>query len=79
MGIIGFIGLIAPHMMRRILGVDHRFLLPASALAGAALLLVADTIARTLVSPVILPVGAITSLFGAPLFLFILTRGRAKK
>lgn len=79
MGIIGFIGLIAPHMMRRILGVDHRFLLPASAITGAALLLVADTVARTLVSPVILPVGAITSLFGAPLFLFILTRGRAKK
>jgi len=79
MGIIGFIGLIAPHMMRRVLGIDHRYLLPASALAGAALLLIADTLARTLVSPVILPVGAITSFFGAPLFLFVLSRGRKSK
>ncbi|QRN84363.1 iron ABC transporter permease [Chloroflexota bacterium] len=79
MGIIGFIGLIAPHMMRRILGIDHRYLLPASALAGSALLLIADTVARTVVSPVVLPVGAITSFFGAPLFLFVLSRGRKLK
>lgn len=79
MGIIGFIGLIAPQMMRRILGVDHRFLLPASALTGAALLLFADTLARTLISPVILPVGALTSFFGAPLFLFILAKGYARR
>lgn len=79
MGIIGFIGLIAPHMMRRVLGVDNRFLIPASALTGSALLLVADTLARTVVSPVVLPVGAITSFFGAPLFLFILSRGRSSK
>jgi len=75
MGIIGFIGLIAPQIMRRVLGIDHRFLLPASAVTGAALLLFADTLARTLISPVILPVGAITSFFGAPLFIFILARG----
>ena len=79
MGIIGFIGLIAPHIMRRILGIDHRFLLPASALAGSALLLIADTVARTVVSPVVLPVGAITSFFGAPLFLFVLSRGSKSK
>ena len=79
MGIIGFIGLIAPQMMRRILGVDHRFLIPASAVAGAALLLFADTMARTLISPVVLPVGAITSFFGAPLFLFILAKGYSRR
>lgn len=79
MGIIGFIGLIAPHMMRRVLGVDNRFLIPASALTGSALLLIADTLARTIVSPVVLPVGAITSFCGAPLFLFILSRGRSSK
>jgi len=79
MGIIGFVGLIAPQMMRRILGVDHRFLIPASAVTGAALLLFADTLARTLVSPVVLPVGAITSFFGAPLFLFILAKGYSRR
>lgn len=79
MGIIGFIGLIAPQMMRRILGIDHRFLIPASAVTGAALLLCADTLARTLISPVVLPVGAITSFFGAPLFLFILMKGYSRR
>ncbi|MBN1887762.1 MAG: iron ABC transporter permease [Thermoflexales bacterium] len=75
MGIIGFIGLVAPQMMRRVLGIDHRFLIPASAASGAALLLFSDTLARTIISPVILPVGAITSFFGAPLFLFLLAKG----
>jgi iron complex transport system permease protein len=79
MGIIGFIGLIAPQMMRRVLGVDHRFLIPASAVTGAALLLFSDTLARTLISPVILPVGAITSFFGAPLFLFLLAKGYTRR
>ena len=79
MGIIGFVGLIAPQIMRRVLGVDHRFLIPASALTGAALLLFSDTLARTMISPVVLPVGAITSFFGAPLFLFILARGYVKR
>lgn len=79
MGIIGFIGLIAPQMMRRVLGVDHRFLIPSSALTGAALLLFSDTLARTMISPVVLPVGAITSFFGAPLFLFLLAKGYARK
>lgn len=75
MGILGFIGLIGPHMMRRIIGADHRFLIPASMLAGSALLLVADTAARTMIKPVVLPVGALTSIFGAPLFIYLLMRG----
>ena len=79
MGIIGFIGLIGPHIMRMILGVDHRFLIPASVLAGAVLLIFSDTMARTMISPVVLPVGAITSFFGAPLFLFILMRRYTKR
>ncbi len=79
MGIIGFVGLIAPQMMRRILGVDHRFLIPASAITGAALLLFSDTLARTIISPVVLPVGAITSFFGAPLFLFLLAKGYSRR
>ncbi|MBN1429783.1 MAG: iron ABC transporter permease [Anaerolineae bacterium] len=79
MGIIGFIGLIAPQMMRRVLGIDHRFLIPASAVTGAALLLFSDTLARTMISPVVLPVGAITSFFGAPLFLFLLAKGYTRR
>ena len=78
-GVIGFVGLIAPQIMRRILGVDHRFLVPASAIGGSLILLSADTIARTIISPIILPVGAITSFFGAPLFLFLLMKGDTKR
>ncbi|KNY29480.1 ABC-type transporter, integral membrane subunit [Pseudobacteroides cellulosolvens ATCC 35603 = DSM 2933] len=79
LGIIGFIGLIGPQIIRRIVGVDYRFLIPASALTGSLLLLVSDTLARSVVSPVVLPVGAITSFFGAPLFLYLLVRGYKKK
>lgn len=75
-GLIGFIGLIAPHGMRRILGEDHRYLLPASALAGAIVLLLSDTLARTIISPVVLPVGAITSLLGGPMFIYLLISRR---
>jgi iron complex transport system permease protein len=75
LGIIGFIGLLGPQIMRRIIGADHRYLIPASALAVAILLLLADTVARVVLSPVVLPVGAVTSLLGAPLFLYILLRG----
>ncbi len=78
LGIIGFIGLVGPQIMRRIIGEDHRYLIPASALAGSLLLLVSDTLARTMVAPVVLPVGAITSFFGAPLFLYLLARGYQK-
>ncbi len=75
LGIIGFIGLISPQVMRRILGSDHRFLIPASMLAGAFLLLVSDTMARTVIAPAVLPVGALTSLLGAPLFIYLQVKG----
>ena len=74
-GIIGFVGLIAPQIMRRIIGEDHRFLIPSSALLGSFILLGADTIARTIIAPIILPVGTITSFLGAPLFLYLLMKG----
>ncbi len=76
LGMIGFVGLIGPQIMKRIIGADHRFLIPASALAGSAILLIADTLARTVISPVVLPVGALTSLFGGPMFLYLLMRGQ---
>jgi iron complex transport system permease protein len=71
-GTIGFVGLVTPHAVRLIAGPDHRLLLPASALAGALFLLVADTVARTILSPVELPVGIITAVLGAPFFLYLL-------
>lgn len=79
LGTIGFIGLVAPHMVRRIIGGDHRFLIPVSALMGSFLLLLADTFSRTIISPIILPVGAVTSFMGAPLFLYLLIRGGKRK
>ncbi|PVX24881.1 MAG: iron ABC transporter permease, partial [Candidatus Bathyarchaeum sp.] len=78
MGVIGFVGLLAPHMVRRVVGSDHRFVIPASALVGALILVVSDTLARTVISPLILPVGVITSFMGGPLFLAILIRGYRK-
>ena len=74
-GIINFIVLIAPHIMRRFVGNDYRYLLPASALMGALMLLISDTFARLIISPVILPIGAITSFLGAPLFLYLIFKG----
>lgn len=74
-GIISFVGLIAPHIMRRFVGNDYRYLIPCSAVAGGLLLVLADTFARTVVSPVILPIGAITSFLGGPMFLFLLFKG----
>jgi len=71
-GVIGFAGLIVPHVTRMFTGPDHRYLLPGSAIAGGLFILVADTIARTVMSPVELPVGIITSLCGVPFFLYIL-------
>jgi iron complex transport system permease protein len=76
LGIIGFVGLVCPHIVRRIIGDDLRFLIPASGVLGGILLLGADTIARTIISPVVLPVGILTSFLGAPLFLYLLVRGR---
>ena len=74
-GIVNFVGLVAPHVMRRVLGADYRFLLPASALAGAGMLLVSDILCHVVVSPLILPISAITSFVGAPIFIYLLFRG----
>jgi len=73
-GIIGFVGLIIPHLMRMIVGPDHRLLLPASVLFGAAFLVAADTIARTAMAPAELPVGVVTALCGAPYFIYLLRK-----
>jgi iron complex transport system permease protein len=73
-GVIGFVGLVAPHVMRRLGTPDHRTLLPASALAGAALLVLADLAARTVHRPNELPVGVVTTLLGGPFFLWLLRR-----
>jgi len=73
-GLIGFVGLIIPHLLRLSFGPDHRLLVPSAALAGAAFLVVCDTIARTLLGGRELPVGAITALVGGPLFLVLLRR-----
>ncbi|MDW5563158.1 MAG: iron ABC transporter permease [Methanomassiliicoccus sp.] len=78
MGIIGFIGLVAPHMTRRIIGGDHRFLIPGSALVGAILLMGSDTVARTVISPLVIPVGVITAFLGGPLFIYLLVKGYRK-
>ncbi|MCF6336022.1 MAG: iron chelate uptake ABC transporter family permease subunit, partial [Spirochaetales bacterium] len=78
-GVIGFVGLIVPHAIRIITGPDHRSLIPYSMLGGAILLLVADTIARTIIAPTEIPVGIVTSLLGAPFFLFLLNRMRQPK
>lgn len=75
-GSIGFVGLIVPHMLRLVLGNDQRLILPASALGGGILLVLADTLARTLLAPEQLPVGVITAMLGVPTFLFLLYRSR---
>lgn len=75
-GIIGFIGLVIPHLIRMSIGSDHRWLLPCSALAGSCLLLLADTLARTLLQPAEMPVGLLTSLIGGPYFLWLILRNR---
>jgi iron complex transport system permease protein len=71
-GSIGFVGILVPHLLRLAMGPSHRFLLPGSALGGAALLLIADSVARTVAAPAELPIGVVTALFGAPVFLFLL-------
>ena len=73
-GVIGFIGLVIPHLLRMRIGADHRWLLPGSAMAGACLLLLADTLARTLVAPAEMPVGLITSIIGGPYCLWLILR-----
>lgn len=75
-GTVGFVGLVVPHLVRLVAGPDHRVVLPASALAGASLLLVADLVARTAVTPAELPLGVVTALAGGPFFLWLLHRTR---
>nr|WP_228128444.1 iron ABC transporter permease [Marinobacter daepoensis] len=75
-GSIGFVGLVVPHMLRLILGNDQRLILPACALAGGTLLVLADTLARVVIAPEQLPVGVITALLGVPTFLYLLYRSR---
>jgi len=75
-GVIGFIGLVIPHLIRIFAGSDHRIVVPASALAGGALLVIADTLARTILAPRQLPVGALTAAIGVPLFLLLMSRSR---
>ncbi len=77
-GMVAFVGLVVPHMVRMLAGPDHRFLLPASALGGALLLVLADTLARTVIAPVELPTGIITALLGAPFFVALLYQQRTR-
>ncbi|MNC65070.1 Hemin transport system permease protein HmuU [compost metagenome] len=76
-GLIGFIGLVVPHLVRLLAGPDHRVVLPASLLAGGVLMLFADLAARLLLAPAELPIGIVTAFIGAPFFLFLLIRGRS--
>ena len=78
-GLIGFVGLIVPHSVRLLFGPDHRLLLPASALLGASFLIASDTLARTLLAPIELPVGVITAAFGGPFFIYLLRTRKVVK
>ena len=78
-GCISFIGLIAPHIMRRFVGNDYRFLIPCSALCGSVLMMLSDIVSRVLIAPTVLPIGALTSFLGAPLFLYLIIRGGKRK
>lgn len=75
-GLIGFVGLMIPHMVRMLVGPDHRILIPSSTIAGAIFLIIADTIARTVIAPSELPVGIVTAIFGAPFFVYLLRKSR---
>ncbi len=77
-GMIGFVGLIIPHIVRMITGPDHRFVIPVSALSGSIFLIICDTVARTVVAPIEVPVGVITALCGAPFFIFLLCRKKVQ-
>lgn len=74
-GLIGFVGLMVPHMVRLVLGPDHRALYPASLLAGASVLVLADLLARTVIAPIEIPVGIVTAILGGPFFVWLLVRG----
>lgn len=76
LGIIGFVGLVVPHMFRRVIGSDHRFLIPATILGGGLLLLVSDTAARLILAPHALPVSVLTAFMGAPMLMYLIIRGK---
>jgi iron complex transport system permease protein len=78
-GVIGFVGLVVPHVCRLVVGPDHRILLPTAALAGALLVVLADLVARLVLAPAELPIGIITSLLGCPFFLYLLHRHGARR
>ena len=78
-GTVGFVGLVIPHLIRLLIGSDHRIVIPCSALAGGTLLMGADLLARTIVAPQQLPVGAITAALGVPLFLVLLRNSQSVK
>ncbi len=77
-GIIGFVGLVVPHIGRTLFGVDHRYLMPVTGLLGALLLIVADTLSRALFPPLEIPIGIVTSAIGAPFFLYLLWQQKSK-
>lgn len=77
-GMIGFVGLVVPHLLRLLRGTDHRWLLPASALLGGSLMVIADSIARTVIAPAELPIGVLTALIGSPFFLWLLLKSRGR-
>jgi iron complex transport system permease protein len=73
-GAIGYVGLLVPHVMRMLFGTDYRVLIPASAIGGAIIVVAADLLARTVVAPTELPVGAMTAIAGAPVFIYLMRR-----
>ena len=73
-GAIGYVGLLVPHVMRMLFGTDYRLLIPASAIGGAIIVVAADLLARTIVAPTELPVGAMTAIAGAPVFIYLMRR-----
>jgi len=75
LGVIGFVGLVCPHMVRRIIGDDQRYLIPGSCIMGGVLLLASDTVARLIVAPYVLPVAVLTAFMGAPVFIYLIIRG----
>jgi iron complex transport system permease protein len=75
LGVIGFVGLVCPHMVRRIIGDDQRYLIPGSCVMGGVLLLASDTVARLIVAPYVLPVAVLTAFMGAPVFIYLIIRG----
>ena len=78
-GIIGFVGLVIPHFLRLLKGSDYRYLLKSSALLGAIFLVLADTLARTIIAPAELPIGILTAMVGAPFFLWLLVRNQKER